>query len=132
MINCQLKINPDNTVEFSGTLIIDRLKGYETALNLGDMSAILDFLKYLPGDPAFYAKGTVEIENGQVVNTDITEFKLGNITLTNQVQDNLQSIINSVYSEIAAYPGFSITTLKFSNGDVQFKGTLPDSARTIQ
>ena len=130
--NCQLKINPDNTIEFSGTLIIDRLKGYETSLNLGDMSAILDFLKYLPGDPAFYAKGTVEIENGQIVNTDITEFKLGNITLTNQVQDNLQSLTSNVYSEIAAYPGFSITTLKFSNGDVQFKGTLPDSARTIQ
>ena len=130
--NCQLKINPDNTIEFSGTLIIDRLKGYETSLNLGDMSAILDFLKYLPGDPAFYAKGTVEIENGQIVNTDITEFKLGNITLTNQVQDNLQSLTSNVYSEIAAYPGFSITTLKFSNGDMQFKGTLPDSARTIQ
>ena len=130
--NCQLKINPDNTVEFSGTLITDRLKGYETALNLGDMSAILDYLKYLPGDPAFYAKGTVEVENGQVVNTDITEFKLGNITLTNQVQDNLQGITNDVYSEIAAYPGFSITTLKFSNGEVQFVGTLPDSARTIQ
>ena len=65
-------------MEFSGTLIIDRLKGYEKALNLGDMSAIIDFLKYLPGDPAFYAKGTIEVENGQVVNTDITEFKLGN------------------------------------------------------
>ena len=104
--NCQLKINPDNTMEFSGTLITDRLKGYETALNLGDMSAILDYLKYLPGDPAFYAKGTIEVENGQVVNTNITEFKLGNITLTNQVQNNIQGIINSVYSEIAAYPGF--------------------------
>ena len=96
------------------------------------MNTILDFLKYLPGNPAFYAKGTIEVENGQVVNADITEFKLGNLTLTNQVQDNLQGLISNVYSEIAAYPGFSITTLKFSNGDVQFKGTLPDSARTIQ
>jgi len=131
--DCQLKINPDNTVEFSGIIITNRLKAYEAALNLGDsLHPITDLLKHIPDDPAFYAKGTVEIENGQIVNTDITEFKLGNLTLTNQVDNNLQTLINHVYTEIAAYPGLSITTLKITNGKVQFVGTLPDSARTIQ
>ena len=112
---------------------MNRLKGYQTAMNLGDnMNAITGYLKYIPGDPAFYAKGTIEVVNGQIVNTEISEFKVGNLTLTNWVQDNLQSIMSSVYSEITAYPGFSITTLKFTNGKVQFVGTLPDSARTIQ
>jgi hypothetical protein len=131
--DCQLRINPDNTVELSGIIIMNRLKGYETALNLGDnMNAITGYLKYIPGDPAFYAKGTIEVVNGQIVNTEISEFKVGNLTFTKQVQDNLQGLISNAYSEIAAYPGFSITTLKFTGGKVQFVGTLPDSDRTIQ
>ena len=130
--DCQLKINPDNTVELSGIIIMNRLKGYEKALNLNDMGTILDYLKYFPGDPAFYAKGNIEVVNGQIVNTEISEFKVGNLNFTKQIQDNLPGLINNVYSEIAAYPGFSITTLKFTNGKVQFVGTLPDSARTIQ
>ena len=111
---------------------MNRLKGYEKALNLNDMGTILDYLKYFPGDPAFYAKGNIEVVNGQIVNTEISEFKVGNLNFTKQIQDNLPGLINNVYSEIAAYPGFSITTLKFTNGKVQFVGTLPDSARTIQ
>ena len=130
--DCQLKINPDNTVELSGIIIMNRLKGYEKALNLNDMGTILDYLKYFPGDPAFYAKGNIEVVNGQIVNTEISEFKVGNLNFTKQIQDNLPGLINNAYSEIAAYPGFSITTLKFTNGKVQFVGTLPDSARTIQ
>jgi hypothetical protein len=130
--NCQLRINPDNTVEFSGNIIMNRLKGYETALNLGNnMDAITKYLKFVPGNPAFYAKGTVEIANGQIVNTSITQFKVGKLTFTKPVQDNLSSLISNAYSEINAYKGFSITTLKFANGKVQFVGTLPDSARAI-
>ena len=125
-------INPDNTVEFSGNIIMNRLKGYETALNLGDnMDAITKYLKFVPGNPAFYAKGTVEIANGQIVNTSITQFKVGKLTFTKEVQDNLSSLISNAYSEINAYKGFSITTLKFANGKVQFVGTLPDSARAL-
>jgi hypothetical protein len=131
--DCQLRINPDNTVEFSGVIITSNLKGYATGMKLGDdsLNAITNYLKYVPGNPAFYAKGNVEVANGQIVNTDITEFKVGNLNLTSQIQDNLQNIINNIYTQMAAYPGFKITTLKFVNGKVQFVGTLPDSARVV-
>ena len=117
----------------SGTVLTSRLKGYAEALNLvgNNQDAIDKYLNLIPGNPAFYAKGTVEVENGQIVNTDITDFKIGNLTVTKQVQDNLQSIINQAYTEMAAYPGFEMTTLQFSNGEVQFVGALPDSARVI-
>jgi hypothetical protein len=117
----------------SGTILKSRLTGYATALNLGDdtLGAISKYIKYVPDNPSFYLKGNVEVTNGQIVNTSISEVKVGNLTLTSQVQDNLQNIIDQAYKEIAAYPGLKITTLKFVNGQVQFVGALPDSARSI-
>jgi len=43
----------------------------------------------------------------------------------------MTEIIDAAYSQINDYPGFSVQTLKFANGQVQFIGTLPDSARTV-
>jgi hypothetical protein len=131
--DCQVRINSDNTVEFTGIVITSRLDGYMKALKVSNnsMSSITDYLKYIPGNPAFYAKGTLEVINGQIVNTQITQFKVGNLSFTKQIQDKLPEIINAAYSQISKYPGFSIKTLKLSNGQVQFVGTLPDSARTI-
>ncbi len=131
--DCQLRINPDNTVEFSGIVITDRIKGYLTALKLSEnnMKSVTDYLKYIPGNPAFYVKGTLEVANGQVVNTQVTQFKVGNLTFTKQIQDKLPEIINAAYTQISKYPGFTIKTLKFVNGQVQFNGTLPDSARVV-
>jgi len=67
--DCQLRINPDNTVEFSGIIITDRITGYLEGLNEDEdaLSAITDYLEYIPGDPAFYAKGTTVVSNGQII-----------------------------------------------------------------
>jgi hypothetical protein len=129
----QLRINADNTVEFSGIVITSRLKDYAAGLKEGDdtLNAITSYIKYIPGDPAFYAKGTVEVANNQIVNTNITQFKVGNLNFTSQVEGNLPDIISAVSNQMQYYPGFSIKTLKFANGKVQFVGTLPDSARVV-
>lgn len=131
--DCQLRINPDNTVEFSGVIIIDRIKGYLEGLKQDEnnLDVITNYLKFIPGNPAFYIRGTLEVSNGQIINTQIIQFKVGNLSLTKQVQDNLLKIIDAAYSQINSYPGFTINTLKFVNGQVQFIGTLPDSARTV-
>jgi hypothetical protein len=131
--DCQLRINPDNTVEFTGIILTDRIKGYLAGLKLGEnnMNTITDYIKFIPGNPAFYVKGTLEVTNGQIINTQVSQFKVGNLTFTKQIQDKLPEIISAAYSQISSYPGFTIKTLKFANGQVQFSGTLPDSARTV-
>jgi hypothetical protein len=131
--DCQLRINPDNTVEFSGIIKIDRIKGYMAALRVSEknMSAITDYIKMVPTDPAVYAKGSLEIANGKIVTSQISEFKVGNLTLTQQIQEKMPDIVNAAYSQMNSYPGLTVKTLKFSNGKVQFEGTLPDSARTV-
>ena len=130
---CQLKINPDGTLEFSGVVIVSRIKGYMQALGVSENSlkTITGYLKYIPGNAAIYAKGRFEIINGQIINTELTNFKVGNLNLTNQVKNKLSSIISGVYSQMDAYPGFTVKTLTFNNGQVQFEGTLPDSARSV-
>jgi hypothetical protein len=130
---CQLRINPDNTVEFSGILKIDRLKDYLTAMRVGDdnMNVITDYLKMVPTDPAIYVKGSLEIEDSRIIKSQVMEFKVGNLALTGQIQEKMPEIVNAAYAQINAYPGLTVKTLKFANGKVQFEGTLPDSARTI-
>lgn len=130
---CQLKIHQDGTLEFSGIVIVSRIKGYMQALGVSENSlkTITNYLKYIPGNAAFYAKGRFEIINGQIINTELTTFKVGNLNLTNQMKNNLSSIISGVYSQMDAYPGLTVKTLTFNNGQVQFEGTLPDSARSV-
>ena len=132
--DCQFKINPDKTVEFTGIIITSRVRGYMEALGTGEnnLETVTNYLKYIPGNAAFDVKGRFEIINGQIVNTDLTTFKIGNLNLTNQMQDNLPAIVNGAYSQMNAYPGFKVNTLTFNNGQVQFNGTLPDSARTVK
>jgi hypothetical protein len=130
---CQFKIHPDGTLEFTGIVIKSRIMGYMEAIGVNESSlkTVTNYLKYIPGDAAFYASGKFEITNGQIVGTDIETFKVGNLNLTSQMQNNLSSVISGVYSQINAYPGFTVKTLTFKNGQVQFEGTLPDSARSI-
>jgi hypothetical protein len=130
---CQLKINPDGSLEFSGVVDVSRVKGYMQALNVSesDLKTVTDYLKYIPGDAAVYASGKFEIIDGRIVNSDITEFKVGKLDITGQLQNNLPSLVDAVYSQMDAYPGFSVKTLTFHNGEVQFQGTLPDSARSV-
>jgi len=131
--DCQFRINQDGTLEFTGIIIKNRINGYMEALGADEnsLNTILGYLKYIPGNVAFYTKGKFEIINGQIINTNVDTFKIGNLSLTGQVEDNLSSIISGAYSQMNSYPGFTIKTLTFNNGQVQFEGTLPDSARTI-
>jgi hypothetical protein len=105
--DCQLRINADNTVEFSGLVITSRLKNYAAGLKESDdtMNSITNYIKYIPGNPAFYAKGTVEVANGQIVNTNITQFKVGNLNFTGQIDDKLPDIISAVSKDLSAPQG---------------------------
>jgi len=133
LTDLQLRINDDDSLEFSGVIITSRLEPYMQAMDVSEdnMQMVMDYIKYIPGNAAFYAKGNLEIANGQFVNTDIDEFQVGNVSLTNQAQDNLYSLMSGAASQMNAYPGFKVKTLKFADGKVQFEGTLPDSARTV-
>ena len=130
--NCQLRINPDGTAEFTGLLLKERLVGYGKTIGTtkDKVKFLTDYLKYLPGDIAFYIKGTVAVTNGQIVNADITDFHVGNLSLTGQVQDHMDRLIQLAQTKMAKSHNFSIKSLRFANGQLEFEGTLPDIIRT--
>jgi hypothetical protein len=130
--DCQLRINPDGTVEFTGILLKDRLVGYGKTIGTtkDKLRFLTDYLKYLPSNPAFYIKGTVAVANGQIVNADITDFHVGNLSLTGPVQDHMDRLIQLAQTKMAKSHDFSIQSLKLANGQLEFEGTLPGIVRT--
>jgi hypothetical protein len=124
----QLKINADGTAEFSAILIKDRLQGYAEALKIsdGDIQVLNEYLNKVPENPAFYIKGTGGITNNQITGMDVEDFKVGNLSFTQQIQDNESSLASAGATLMRSIIGMNIESLQIVNGSIKFKGTLPD------
>jgi hypothetical protein len=128
--DCQLKINADGTTEFSAVLLTDRLSGYakSTGSSSLSMKIIDDYLSKVPGNPIIYAKGRASVVNGQIVNSDISEFQVGRISISaDQLQKNKSSSTSTAQVQMKTIPGFSVKNFSMVNGQIKFEGTLPDS-----
>jgi hypothetical protein len=69
------------------------------------------------------------VANGQIVNADITDFHIGNLSLTGQVRDHMDRLVHLAQTKMASSHDFSIKSLKLVNGQVEFEGTLPSAMR---
>lgn len=130
--DCQLKINPDGTAEFSAVLIKDRLTGMAEALGgtASDVKALNDYMKLVPDNPAIYVKGQAGITNNQVTGVDVVDFSVGKLSFTQQVQNNQGSLTSAADSLMNEITGMNIESFQVVNGSIHFKGTLPDVARS--
>jgi len=135
--NVQVKLHTDGTAELSANIETGKLQGCLEALGASQdaLTSVTNYLKYIPTNPAIYMKGSVEIENGEFLNTDMATFKVGNLDLTGQIQNNLSQIISGGESTFNYIPGFSIKTFQIvnigGNPGIHFVGTEPDCARSI-
>jgi hypothetical protein len=129
--DCQFKINPDGSGEFSAILIKSRLEPMAKAFGATDseIKTVMQYIKYLPGDPAIYVKCQGAISNNRIVGVNLTEFQVGKINFTNQIKDNQGAIISWMQNTLFTLPGVSVKSLKLENGKLLFEGTLPDVAR---
>jgi hypothetical protein len=126
-----LKIEPDGSVEFSAVLLKGRLRDCAVALgaNETDLDALNKYLDYIPTNPAIYGRGTAAVVNGQITGVNMSQFSVGKLSLTGQIQNNLEGLIKLAQDVIIATPGLTVKTFRFFDGQVQFEGTLPDVAR---
>jgi hypothetical protein len=136
LTNCQIRINPDNTAEFSGILHVSRIKKFEAALggSATDIDKVLPgFLKYLPSNPPVYMKASADVINNQVT-CSVISFSIGKYSISSDwLKKNSSLIENAAEWLIGRIPGTSIKSLTFSDGQVQFDGTLPASiSRTVK
>ena len=126
----QIKISPNGTVEMSGIIIKDnvgtvaQVYGYTA----DDLKSAESAIGFIPGNPTFYVKGTASVVNNQI-SINIDELQIGKIDAKNLItSDQAQSIIDNGISNV---PGLNIQSLTFSDGKLNFNGTMPESVSRV-
>ena len=128
----QLKINSDGSVEASGILSVDKLKGYAeaTKISQGDInsiSKILDDYK-IPRNPVpFYIKGSLSVKNNNV-NVEVPKLEIGRLPIPQSLYESAKSSFEGFAKQQldgGGYGNLYIKSLDFNNGKMNFDGTLP-------
>lgn len=126
--DCQIKIHNDGTVEASGILRVDRAYGYAAATGMASelVDMLVDRLKIANLNPAFYVRGTVSAADNRVVG-DLQQAEIGRLSIpSNLVFDHKEAMVGFQEDRIRA-AGISARSVTFSNGSMQFDGTVPES-----
>ncbi|MFA6309343.1 MAG: hypothetical protein WC677_06345 [Clostridia bacterium] len=137
--NFQFRVNPDNTVESTGTLNTSYVfsKILKGKYNNDDASKIFPMIKILP-NVNFYFKFAGGVKNNKISNLEVQKVGIMGISIpTNLVnsdnaisfiKENLDSYINSTNKE----SGSSYGLVQAANEKLQFKGTIPSSIEHIK
>ena len=139
--NVQVKIGKDGTVEASGVVRVDRLRGYAEATGVSstDIEAISKGMdKYKVPRISFpaYVKGSLSIENNKL-NIDLSELYIGKIPVAKALYSQAKSAFEDfVYKRLTSggYGSLYVKSLSFSNGKMSFSGNIPKiitTAKTI-
>ena len=122
----QVRVNPDNTLEMSGTLMLDNILAASNAFGLsaGDMSAIENALGAVKGNPAFHVKIDTSIQNNDA-SLNIQELKIGKLPIPASAipEDSLAGLVEGILYDT---PGLNCESLSVRDGKLHFKGMYPD------
>ncbi|MCX6736608.1 MAG: hypothetical protein NTW73_00755 [Candidatus Parcubacteria bacterium] len=130
--DAQIKIDTDGSVAFSGLLNFDRFAGYSeaTGINYTEIKSVMDKFKIAPGVLAVYVDGTPTVKSGKV-NLVVNKAEFGRMSIPGSLITKNQGVINDFFSQqINMLPGFYIESLDFENGNMNFKGTMPEKIIT--
>jgi hypothetical protein len=132
--DAQVKINTDGSAAISGLLHLDRMAGYSeaTGTDYKGIKMAMDSLKIVPSVLPVYISGSGTVTNGKV-SLDISKAELGRLSVPQNLITDNQGAINNFFSEqINAIPGLYIQSLEFKNGNMDFKGTMPEKVITAK
>lgn len=125
--NVQIKIAQDGTVETSAMLRADRVINFAKSLGFSQEQindAIKEYKIPVTNIPV-YAKGNFSVTDGKV-EISAQKAEVGRVPLPAALIGQITPAITSgVESVITSFPGFSIKNLSFSNGKMNFEGTVP-------
>src|SRR5450830_79222 len=137
--NVQVKIGKDGTVEASGVVRVDRLRGYAEATGVSsqEIEAISKGMdKYKVPRISFpaYVKGSLSIENNKL-NIDRSELYIGKIPVAKALYGQAKSAFEGfVYERLTSggYGSLYVKSLSFSNGKMSFSGNIPKIITTAK
>lgn len=123
----QVKVHDDGTAEISGVLRKDRLQGYLQAqgVSLKEVDAIMGYIKDVPLNPIFYAKGTGSVVNDKV-DMKIERAEIGRLSIPTEFISDPSPIEGFIEERIKFVPNFHVESFGFKDGKMDFKGTYPE------
>ena len=126
--NVQIRINPDNSVEFSGNLDTVKLSDYLVAaggLSSADATKVKSYSQ-VQGNPSFYLNTTGVMENNKI-SLSINSVQVGPITVpTGYISQYQPMVVKFINSRLAAWEGMKVNSLTFKDSLLVFDGQLPD------
>jgi len=131
--NVQIRLNPDNTIETSGMVNMDKLFDYAKSLGYSaeDVKKAMDEYKIPRINMPFYAKGTADITYDHVT-MNVQEVQAGRLSIPSSViisnQDRITSFVQDVVGKIN---GFSAKSLRVEDQKFIFDGTLPEKESVV-
>jgi hypothetical protein len=121
----QIKINPDNTVELSGVLRVDRWSGYADAIGLeeGTRSQVRPYLGYVQTNPAIYLKGTISL--GGYPQIDLQNTQIGKFDLPVDQANAYAGVLEYFAYDVSHLYQVQISQMYASGGRLVVTGTIP-------
>ena len=107
----QIKISKDGTLESSAKISVNNYNGY--TLN-----------------NAVYAKGKIEVASPKTLKLEPEAVMIGRIP-TPVTDTMLGAVEKEVNAKLASIPGLTIQSVSFDHGKINFKGTIPASAKRV-
>ncbi len=128
--NTQVLIHDDGTIEFSGTVLMNRLDGFIARVGMGkysraDVEKGLSYIGLLKVNPPIYAKAKASVTDNKpsisVENIQVGKFNvpLGTVHANEVVTAITQTIMSQV-------DGLYAKSVSFANGKMNFTGTVPE------
>jgi hypothetical protein len=127
----QIKMDKDGKVEASALVNIDKLEKYldnSGLVNTKDFKTYTDKIKVLEKNVPIYLAGTGEVVNNKV-KLNLDSVKVGRLPMpmnsesTGYLAQLLEKGINGI-------PGFRVDSAKVEDGQLNFKGSLPNNVKT--
>lgn len=133
--NVQLRINKDNTVEFSANLLTNRLEGFAkefagTNYTNQQIETALNFIQKIAPNPPVYAKFTASVINNRS-SVAVASLQIGRFNVPLEKFGGNAAVMMVVDKIIQSVPGFYAETATFANGTLNFKGTVPQKSIVV-
>lgn len=127
--NMQVRINDDDSVEWSGVINSENIPAFMGALGKGDYD--FDQIKEqygIPADLSFYVKGTASVSKNQV-SMNTTQVKLGNFAVPQSIITGNKATFESFAEEmLGSIPNLYIEEMTIEDGKMNLKGTMPQNS----
>jgi hypothetical protein len=125
--NVQIRVNANNTVEASGYLKMSKIFSFTQALGFQDedVRKAMDEYKIPTADLPMYAKGTLSVTDNKL-DLNITSLTVKKIPVPSAIiAKAVPGIVSATESIISNLPGVDIQSLTFTDGKMNYKGTIP-------